>query len=217
METKKQRVFAVSGWRFSGKDTFYKLLKENRENENVDRVGIADRLKEMVAAEFDVPLEAFHDPEQKNRPLMHLPVELDQSNAVEAAIYAWLEREFYHCYNGRCYWTPRALAIYKGMLNRAVVRNYWIKQLCEKTIPDMFSVDNADIVCVTDVRFKSEMELLKETFCEQLTTIRIERFDASPSEDSSENDLNDYDFDVYIKNVGTTKDFENAIFGSGLF
>ena len=53
---------------------------------------------------------------------------------------------------------------------------------------------------ISDLRYKSEAELLRKAFKHVLITTRIERFKTSPSDDPSERDLDDYKFDVRLNN-----------------
>jgi hypothetical protein len=92
------------------------------------------------------------------------------------------------------YWTPRALIILEGSVKRSVNSNYW----AQKVIKDM--VGQGDKLVISDLRYKSEAEQLKATFGDDLTLIRVNRFRNVDSNDPSERDLDDYDFDVTIDN-----------------
>lgn len=66
-----------------------------------------------------------------------------------------------------------------------------------------------DYIFVTDCRFKNEVEVMKETFPEEVITIRVNRPDfqndltEEQRKHKSEVDLDDYQFDVEILNCDT--------------
>jgi hypothetical protein len=209
------KVIALSGWKQSGKDTLAAYLIEKR---GAARVSFADPLKDMVAEEYGIDRASLDDPAQKERQILSLPV--DPKDAYGRMISEFLFKEF-RTVKGRqvtgftyeneqfrgttgqpfehlqLFWTPRALAILKGSTNRAVRSDYWVQRAIKK-------IGAAQtLVVISDLRYKSELKQLKDAFGDDLSTVRVERFDTSPSSDPSERDLDDASFDYRVNNRGT--------------
>lgn len=213
------KVLAISGWKGSGKDTLAAYLIEKR---GAVRVSFADPLKDMVAEEYGIDRTSLDDPNQKERPILTLPV--DPKDAYSRMISEFLFKEFRTVKNKQVvgftyenelfkgttgqpfehpslFWTPRALAILKGSTNRAVRSDYWVQRAIGKIRA------SETLVVISDLRYKSELKQLKDAFGDELSTVRVERFDTSPSSDPSERDLDDASFDYRINNRSTR---ENA-------
>jgi hypothetical protein len=107
--------------------------------------------------------------------------------------------------NQQLYWTPRALAILKGSSNRSVTSNFWVNRAFQ-VIEAELNEDPNKLIVVTDVRYKSELEQFEDRFEEKVIFIRVKRFHSSPSNDPSERDLDDHNFDYYIDNTKTESD-----------
>jgi hypothetical protein len=217
------KVLAISGWKRSGKDELFSKLA----NLEAVRVSFADPLKDRVAEEYGIRRSDLDDQSKKESPILHLPV--DPQDEFTRTIANLLVREFRTSdgkvantfvtetnegivcsdqgvnYYEKLFWTPRALAIFKGSGNRAVASNYWVQQAITK-IQDEFK-RNKDLVVIPDMRYKSEMKQLLDAFGNSLVTIRVNRFDTSPSTDASERDLDDGTFDQVIENRSTLEDF----------
>lgn len=209
------KVLAISGWKGSGKDTLAAFLIEVH---GATRVSFADPLKDMVAEEYGIDRASLDDPLRKEQPILTLPV--DPKDAYSKMISEFLFKEFRTAkgkqVNGFIYekeqfrgtteqpfqyvqlfWTPRALAILKGSTNRAVRSDYWVARAIQK----MSSANG--LVVISDLRYKSELKQLKDVFGDRMATVRVERFDTSPSSDPSERDLDDASFDYRVNNRGT--------------
>ena len=220
------KVLAISGWKRSGKDELCTRLT----GVGAVRVSFADPLKDRVAEEYGIPRADLDDQSKKESPILSLPVE--PKDAFTRTVTHLLVREFrtvdgkvcsafddinnmgmelrgeknplgvpVPTYN-KLYWTPRALAIFKGSGNRAVASNYWVQQAIAKV-----NSAKSDLIVIPDLRFKSEVSQLREAFGDKLTTVRINRFETSPSTDASERDLDDGTFDYVIENKGTLEEF----------
>jgi hypothetical protein len=212
------KIIALSGFKGSGKDICADFLVKNH---GFKRVSFADALKDMVASEFGITRSWLDDPSRKEFPIHWLPVE--SKDEFTKMIHTFMVREFktfknfspdpgyVRVENGKLesfihdrweqlYQTPRSLAILKGSVNRSVKSDYWVR----KAIEDINSVDGKYVI--SDLRYRSEIDQLKEAFGEVLTTVRIERFDSSPSSDPSELDLNDSKFDHYLNNKKTKEE-----------
>jgi hypothetical protein len=211
------KVIALSGWKRSGKDTAAEVLIQN----GYTRVAFADVLKDMVAEEYSIPRSHCDDPAFKESPILHLPVipkdnftktiaelmfrEFRTKDGAAATDYSYDEDENLVGVFGRqaekLYWTPRALCILKGSVNRAVRSDYWVSRAIE-----IAKKVNGNVV-ITDLRYRSEVDQLRAAFGEQLETVRINRFDECQSKDPSERDLDSATFDVTIENKGTLEQF----------
>lgn len=217
------KVVAISGWAKSGKDTSADYLISN----GYKRVAFADVLKDMVAEQYCIPLQYCHNQELKERPLEQYPVM--PKDAFSLAISKLMFKEF-RTINGhqaqephidpsgaflgatydkaggsvqQLYWTPRALCILEGSIKRSVDSSYWVGRAIQKIDA---AIQEGHSVVISDLRYRSEVAQLRQAFNKNLTTVRINRFDSTPSTDASENDLNNSKFDVNIENRGTLDD-----------
>jgi hypothetical protein len=184
----------------------------------------------MVADQYGIALQSCHNQDLKEKPLEQYPVM--PKDAFSLAIAKLLFNEF-RTIDGRkaaepyidpsgaflgsmydkaggaivqLYWTPRALCILEGSIKRSVDSSYWVGRAIQKI--DKYIQEGHDVV-ISDLRYRSETTQLRQAFNKNLTTVRINRFDSTPSTDASENDLNDSKFDVIIENRGT---LDNLIF-----
>lgn len=198
------RVIAVSGYKRSGKDTIANYLVKNY---GFKKVAFADPLKDLVARKFDIDRASLDD-HRKEEPLLQYPVDPKDKFSQMIADFMLMEfkdengHQYGRDYQDKTlYWTPRALAILEGSVNRAVNSSYWVKQ----AIREIQKGDSFDYV-ISDLRYCSEVSQLEEAFGLNLTTVRIDRFDSSPSVDPSERDLDGYEFDLTVSNRGSVKD-----------
>jgi hypothetical protein len=211
-------IIALSAFKQSGKDTTADYLVQNH---GFARVSFADPLKDKVAVQFSIPRADLDNPDKKESPVLTLPV--NPQDDYSRMISKFMVKEF-RSRDGKVsqvffdktnqgivlnsietpqyetlYWTPRALAILLGSTFRSVDSSYWVKQAIEKAK----GIEN---VVISDLRYKSEMAQLREAFKNDLSTIRINRFDASPSADPSELDLLGYEHDFVVENKGTKEE-----------
>lgn len=208
------KIVALSGWKRSGKDTAARYLIETL---GYKRFGFADILKEMVAEQYAIPLEWLHNEEFKELPLSKFPV--DTTDRFAGVIHDFMDGEFKEikieegdeCSFVKC-WTPRALAILEGSVKRSVNSQYWVQRVVDQIIKEWHeSAGEVGKFVITDLRYQSEAGQLRKAFGEQLTTVRINRFEDCESTDPSERDLDDYDFDKFIDNTLTLEDlFSNV-------
>jgi hypothetical protein len=215
-------IVCLSGYKGSGKDM---LADDLTKNGWFTRVALADPLKDSVAAEYGIDRTLLDNPKLKESPLLNLPV--DPKDGFSLMIARFMVKEF-RCSKGEqplvfneknnkgdfstedgspdyrtVYHTPRSLAILKGSVNRSVRSNYWTGKAFEE-IEKHLKVERN--VVITDIRYKSEIVQFKQKFGDQVKFIRINRFKECLSQDPSERDLDDHEFDFYIENTGT-KDF----------
>jgi hypothetical protein len=71
---------------------------------------------------------------------------------------------------------------------------------------DVPLIKSVIIVVISDLRYKSESQQLTTAFGDELTTIRINRFETSSSKDPSELDLVDCPHDFVVENKGTREE-----------
>ena len=231
------KVIAISGWKRSGKDTAAERLIKNH---GAERVAFADPLKNMVAKEYDIPRSHCDDPEFKEKPILHLPV--IPKDAFTLNLANFLFREFRDASGNipmepyvdpsgaflgvmgrnvaQLYWTPRALCILKGSVNRTVRSDFWVAQAVKdiktsyKVALDMEGTPgytpNTTYV-ISDLRYNSELGQLRQAFGKDLITVRVNRFETCTSTDPSERDLDNSKFDVVLDNKGTLEEFLSKV------
>jgi hypothetical protein len=200
-------IIALSGWKRSGKDTAAEYLITTY---GAKRIAFADPLKDSVAKEFNLDRASIDDPALKEAPILHLPV--DPRDKFSKNITHFMRGEF-RDQNGKrygegslesiMYWTRRALCILKGSTMRSVDADYWVKQAAALATGHQLYV-------ISDLRYTNEANSLKKSNSEVIT-VRINRFDSSPSEDPSERDLDNYNFDYVISNTGTLEELNHQL------
>jgi hypothetical protein len=219
-------IVAFSGFKQSGKDSSVNYLNEKY---GFGRVSFAGPLKDTVALEFNLPRETLDDPNYKECPLLNYPV--PAADKFTQMIAEFMVREFRTAdeflpetadirvkdgvlqtfINGweNLYHTPRSLAILMGSSMRAGDSSFWVK----KAIEQIKESNNNGVknFAISDLRYKSEIKQLREAFGKELVTIRINRFDSSPSTDPSELDLVDYPHDFVVDNKGTREELFSKI------
>lgn len=192
------RLLTFSGFRGSGKDRAVNYLGINY---LYQRLAFADILKEHVSKMYNIPMNLLLDSKYKETPLLNLPV--NTTDSFVKTIHELLKDEFV-TYENRLFWTPRALLILEGSIKRSVDSNYWINKVIDK-IKNTDS--NLQLFAVSDLRYKNEYFKLKKEFGDNMVSIRINRYDSVNTNDPSENDLNDHEFDYVIDNKGTIEEF----------
>lgn len=217
-------LICISGWKGSGKDMLAAYLIEKY---GATRVSFADPLKDGVASDYGIDRSSLDDPNRKETPILTMPV--DPQDKYSKMIAEFLIKEFrnkdgkvptgffysHHGFLGtfentgfegyvegmtlydKAYWTPRALAILEGSTKRSARSNHWVQKAIEK------AKNVNGMVVISDLRYKSELSQIKAAFGDDVTFIRVNRFKESPSNDPSERDLDDGEFNGYVDNFGT--------------
>lgn len=221
------KVIAISGWKRSGKDTAANLLI----SEGYERVAFADVLKDMVAQEYNIPREHCDDPNFKEAPILHLPVSPKDDFSLLIANFMFREfrsaggsiaMEPYVDPSGaflgvmgrdaaQLYWTPRALCILKGSVNRAVTSTFWTERAISQIKRQGHPSNGMRGFVISDLRYQSEVDQLRAAFGKNLITVRVERFETSASTDPSERNLDNAKFDVVLTNKGSLQEFEQKV------
>lgn len=83
------KIFAVSGWAGSGKDTVAEYLIKTH---GFRRVAFADILKDMVAEQYGIDRSSLDDRDRKEKPLLHMPV--NPKDNYSKMINEYLVKEF---------------------------------------------------------------------------------------------------------------------------
>ena len=97
---------------------------------------------------------------------------------------------------------------------RNVFPNFWVDYI--NNILTVYK-DKWDYVLIPDCRFINEIHRMTNKNCWDLFTIRVERlnFDNGLTEEQknhpSETNLDNYDFDYYIKNDGSLEEYKNKV------
>lgn len=199
----KYKIIALSGWKQSGKDTVANYLVENA---GYIRLGFADILKDMVAEQYKIPRTWCDNPEYKELPLDKYRI--NPQDGFSQMIADFMQKEFKE-FGGHKYWTPRALCILEGSIKQSVNSGYWVQKVVDYIKEFSEAHSNTPEICkfvISDLRYRSEVDQLREAFGDKLLTCRINRFEDSPSNDPSERDLDKHEFDSSINNIGTLEE-----------
>lgn len=214
----------ISGWKRSGKDSAANFLVKNYD---FQRLAFADTLKNNVSQQFDIPRSMIDEPSTKEAPIKTMPVEVNDAFTMTVNTFMFKEfrgefgqipqhyeiigRNLYGKVNQNepsfpLYHTPRSLCILEGSSKRCADANYWVSAALN-------NVSRNGAYVISDLRYKSEVFALKMNLSDDdtLVTVRINRFDSSPSNDPSERDLDDAKFDFVIENRYTIESFEEEI------
>lgn len=189
-------VYALSGWRTSGKDTCADFLVQEF---GFTKLSFAAMLKDMVSRDYEINREWLDHPAHKEAPLAQYPVIPGDSFAE--TLHQKLSSEL-----RSGFWTPRALCILEGSAKRSVYSNYWVKSIASEIISD---AGNRSFV-ISDLRYKSEADTLR-ALLPGIVLARINRYDEIETKDPSERDLDDYRFDFVLNNKGTVDELYNQI------
>lgn len=211
-------IVAISGWKRSGKDTAAEYLINKY---GAKRIAFADPLKEMVCDNYGLTRGLIDNPATKEKPILSLPVcvkdgfsknnneflfgefrgvggRIPQDFHIEEGLLLGVEgRDVF-----QLYWTPRAICIEEGSTKRSVDPDYWVKRALKNV--------NDGLHVISDLRYRNEAYTLKASD-HDVITIRINRFETSPSMDASERDLDEHSFDYIIENKGSLEEFYKKI------
>jgi len=204
------KIIALSGFKQSGKDTSADYLVKNHD---FTKFSFASALKDMVSEQYDIPRCYCDDSKWKEQPLKQYPV--DPKDPFSEMICDYMIKEFANVqYEPERYdvdfWTPRSLCILEGSVKRSVNSGYWVQriikdiQIKDAKASALYIIKEEEYkggyYVISDLRYRSEIEQLKQEFGIDLITIRLDRFDSIDSNDPSEHDLDNYKFDYVIKN-----------------
>lgn len=218
-------VYLLSGYKRSGKDTAAKYLIETQ---GFERRAFADSLKDDVAKFLGVNRMDMDDDAMKERAIIERPVtaydefskmtteflykEFRTDARQQAISYNWLDNKMFATFcdgmvveHFPLYWTPRAACIFIGSVGRSFNTNHWVDRA-------LSGVRTQDNIVVSDFRYKSEYNRIIDLYGkENITTVRINRFDDVNSTDPSERNLDDFTFDYIIDNKGSMEEYFNNL------
>lgn len=208
-------IMSLSGFKNSGKDTVAKILVENY---GFTRIAFADTLKDMASKMYNIPRSFFDDPDKKENPILSLPVE--SKDKFAEMLHSFMLGEFRDEFGNPprsssfsqtqsepLYHTPRSLAILLGSINRSVRSDFWVAQALRQINPSYDYV-------ITDMRYRSELDQIVQyakNTDQKATSVRIDRFDVSPSKDPSEVDLINVKMNFTLDNRGSVEDLTNKV------
>lgn len=210
-------VIGLSGWAKSGKD----MVSEYLCGKGFSRLAFADPLKEDVMKNCKLSHSDVYDQDFKEKPLLNRPLKPEDKFSEAIANILWNECRFedgsrpkqppHLVANGflaihpqtfglqSLYWTPRALCILHGSLQRSWNVNYWVDKA-------LASVKFGQKYVIADLRYKSEIKACIDNMGGHFVPVRVKRFETTLSVDPSERDLDDYPFQYQIKNTGTKEE-----------
>ena len=198
------KIIALSGYKGSGKDKVADYLIDVY---GFKRYAFADTIKEMVSEQYNIPLNYFHDQQQKERALPQYPV--DPQDAFSEMVTDFMDKELHPVPWDVRYWTPRALCILEGSVKRSVNSNYWVDIVIDQINSDKIKSEFTNVV-ITDLRYTSETNRLLKAFPD-IEIVRIDRFDSVDCTDPSERDLDNYDFPTTLDNRGSLQDLYDNV------
>ena len=193
----KKKVIVFYGKKGSGKDTCYELTKdiiENETNLTVNKLSFAGKVKDIV---WDVFGNEIKDRER-------IYGEIDKK---EEPIEGWEIPE--NIDFPEKYWTGRRLLQWYGTdVCRNVYGNVWVDFLAKD-----LKNSKEDIICITDCRFKNEYDMLNSLSDFDVYFIKIikETSDNSFSGHASEQDMEDFKYDLIIRNDGDFCELSDAL------
>lgn len=191
-------ILLISGWKGSGKDTVAKYVLEKY---GIKTLSFASYLKDKVSSDYDVPRHFFDDRDLKESPLFQYPVE--SRDKTSGGIHSLFEGE-YRTTGGKRFHTPRTLAILEGSLKRSVNPNYWAEAVLKK-------IDTKEGASIPDWRFVNEYDAAISSGKGRVVTLRVNRFSGTESNDASERDLDNFNFDYVIENKGSMEDLYRRV------
>ena len=172
----------INGKKRSGKNFVGNLLNKylSEQGYKVKEVSFAEALKEDVAKILGITLEQL---EQMKEDDVYLESDKD-CNTVS---------------------TIRQILQNYGMMRREENNDIWV----EKALPKIFDNDS-EVIIITDFRFENEYTYLYNIYSRdihfspnpcKINTIKIENCNLEDNDQHiSENDLNDFDFDMIVNN-----------------
>ena len=172
----------INGKKRSGKNFVGNLLNKylSEQGYKVKEVSFAEALKEDVAKILGITLDQL---EQMKEDDVYLESDKD-CNTVS---------------------TIRQILQNYGMMRREENNDIWV----EKALPKIFDNDS-EVIIITDFRFENEYTYLYNIYSRdihfspnpcKINTIKIENYNLEDNDQHiSENDLNDFDFDMIINN-----------------
>lgn len=180
-------IIGMMGKAGSGKDTVGLFIQHLLTTHGTTmRYAFADALKDQISLLLGIPKSNLYDEHYKKSIFIN-------KNDLSVCMDGFKKS------NREDYWTLREFMQYFGtdVMQKAFGKNVWINKVNNKIIKD-----NTTYAIITDVRFKSEYDYVKNNngIIIKVINPNLESTDAH----ISENDLNDVEPDYYVNN-----DWEN--------
>ena len=193
------KVITLSGYKRSGKDTAYIYIKKYLELKGykVERIALADAMKEIVSETFGSPLQLLED----------------HKNSEHSQIEFWNGTEDDDCVE----WITTARKVLQNF-GQAMKKHFGKHVWCDIAVDNM--TDDEAVYVITDVRFPFEAEYFARytanswVFTENglFKALRVNRDDVDTSDPhESERYIKDIKVDAEIDNNGTLLQLENNV------
>lgn len=148
----------VGGEKQSGKDTFGEFFIER----GYQRISLADNLKEMLEVVFYIPLEWFHDPARKDRPLPS-PVTVMKEHIDRINRWIGKTHDFTVPYQPFVGTKLESLRRIMQVVGTDMIRQKNADYHVEMTTKRM--LERPNVICC-DCRFENELRILREQAAE---------------------------------------------------
>jgi hypothetical protein len=163
------KIIALTGFKRSGKSTFFDLFVQQHKDLVIREVSFANKLKDVCSSVFGVPRSHFDDQNFKES-LFLTPVMIDKNNIDLILSRYRLEQklecttiisDFLANYKVREVYTPRGLMMYVGTeILRAIKNDVHCEALKEHIESHSSEVD---VFVISDCRFINELDYFKES------------------------------------------------------
>lgn len=204
----------------------YATFDSNKTNNKSDKqqnynkvmcIAFADRLKQLCANMFGVPLDRFYYNKENayiciNKDFSYIETKPYDGQLVSAADYYW-DYDNYFNSDIRYYMSLREILVYVGtyVVQSSINKNTFINSVANTITNEHKKNDNLQYAICTDVRFISELNFVNDMHGITIHIDRpgIKRLDNIAEKALSENnDTEEYNelFDFYITNDGTYDD-----------
>lgn len=194
-------------------------IEKNMENKRCTCIAFADRLKEICAAIFGIPIEYFYTNKANSWVCINKNFEYTENTPEQSKIIT--AEDMHSCIDmyldsaDKYYMSLREILVYIGTyicqyhINNLTFVN-GVKNKIFSYLND-YKYRNLKYVICTDVRFMHEYEFIRD---ESGIMINIVRDNVEQSEDIAEHGLDMLDeesYDFVIKNNGTYEDLFNSV------
>lgn len=190
-----KNLIGVSAKIGSGKDTFFEILSK-KTGGVYENKKFAYKLKQIASILTGIPIEKFEDQEFKKTELGKEWNKLKYSgdpfinnSNLEIYEHVMTVREFLQ-------------KLGTEAMRDGLHRNVWVNSLFSDFVSEKSKW------CITDMRFKNELESVKKN---SGITVRINRPNCLIIDHPSETELDNEEFDYVIENNGTLEEFEQKI------
>jgi hypothetical protein len=175
------KVFLIAGAKRSGKDTFGELLQIEFEKigKRVERHSFASPMKSIISKIFKISEEELEEYKNDTESIW-----VNNPNTGFKILTDF--RQVLQTFGSEAMKPIFGDKVWVNLLN------------------DKINKSKADIIIITDFRFPSEYELDVKPY-----TVKVDRELVNEDSHISENALNDFIFDVIVKNTGTIEDLRD--------